>query len=249
MTSVWESLTVDARDPARLARWWAEALGYQVISDKPDEVEIRRAPDRLPGIVFVPGRRATRQAKNRLHLDLRPADQEAEVERLVDMGARHVDVGQGDVEWTVLADPEGNEFCVLRQREQRRVTRSSADSDAARWVAEPPKDTGHGAVAVRAGPGPGAALGGVPPAGRQDPGAHRRHRRLPAYPADPLAGGGPDRPGDGRPARLRPGRGRHRRAGARPRAPAVRAQRRGRARRGSPRPAAASRATRRRCGC
>ena len=54
--------------------------------------------------------------KNRLHIDLRPDDQEAEVERLVDMGARHVDVGQGEVEWTVLADPEGNEFCVLRQR-------------------------------------------------------------------------------------------------------------------------------------
>ncbi|WP_319463723.1 VOC family protein [Micromonospora sp. RTP1Z1] len=115
MTSLWESLTVDARDPSRLAHWWAEALGYQVITDKPDEVEIRRAPDQVPGIVFVPVTDG-KVTKNRLHLDLRPADQEAEVERLVDMGARHVDVGQGDVEWTVLADPEGNEFCVLRQR-------------------------------------------------------------------------------------------------------------------------------------
>jgi predicted enzyme related to lactoylglutathione lyase len=115
MVSVWESLTVDARDPARLARWWAEALGYQVVTEQPDEVEIRQAPDRLPGIVFVPVG-DDKQVKNRLHLDLRPADQEAEVERLVDMGARHVDVGQGDVGWAVLADPEGNEFCVLRQR-------------------------------------------------------------------------------------------------------------------------------------
>ncbi|MGC1214905.1 MAG: VOC family protein [Micromonospora sp.] len=115
MTSVWENLTVDAQDPSRLAHWWAEALGYQVISDKPDEVEIRRAPDALPGIVFVPVS-DPKETKNRLHLDLRPADQEAEVERLVDMGARHVDVGQGDVGWTVLSDPEGNEFCVLRQR-------------------------------------------------------------------------------------------------------------------------------------
>ncbi|GAA4576605.1 hypothetical protein GCM10023176_48420 [Micromonospora coerulea] len=115
MTSVWESLTVDAQDPSRLAHWWAEALGYQVISDKPDEVEIRRAPDVAPGIVFVPVADG-KVTKNRLHIDLRPADQEAEVERLVDMGARHVDVGQGDVQWTVLADPEGNEFCVLRQR-------------------------------------------------------------------------------------------------------------------------------------
>ncbi|WP_229402481.1 VOC family protein [Micromonospora okii] len=115
MASVWESLTVDARDPARLARWWAEALGYQVVTEQADEVEIRQAPDRLPGIVFVPVG-DDKQVKNRLHLDLRPADQEAEVERLVDMGARHVDVGQGDVGWAVLADPEGNEFCVLRQR-------------------------------------------------------------------------------------------------------------------------------------
>ncbi|WP_320066685.1 VOC family protein [Micromonospora sp. RTGN7] len=115
MTSVWESLTVDARDPARLARWWAEALGYQVVIDRPDEVVIRQSPDRFPGLVFVPVP-DDRQVKNRLHLDLRPADQEAEVERLVDMGARHVDVGQDDVDWMVLADPEGNEFCVLRQR-------------------------------------------------------------------------------------------------------------------------------------
>ncbi|OKI65037.1 VOC family protein [Micromonospora sp. CB01531] len=117
MTSVWENLTVDAQDPSRLAHWWAEALGYQVVSEKPDEVEIRRAPDQLPGIVFVPVTQA-KETKNRLHLDLRPANQEAEVERLVDMGARHVDIGQGDVGWTVLADPEGNEFCVLREREE-----------------------------------------------------------------------------------------------------------------------------------
>ncbi|MEV1332700.1 VOC family protein [Micromonospora costi] len=116
MTSVWESLTVDAHDPPRLARWWAEALGYQVVSEKPDEVEIRQSAERLPGIVFVPVTGA-KETKNRLHLDLRPADREAEVERLVDMGARHVDVGQGDAGWTVLADPEGNEFCVLPQRD------------------------------------------------------------------------------------------------------------------------------------
>jgi hypothetical protein len=115
MPSVWESLTVDARDPSRLAHWWAEALGYQVITDKPDEVAIRRSAEQGPGILFVPVDDA-KAVKNRLHLDLRPTDREAEVERLVDMGARHVDVGQGDAGWTVLADPEGNEFCVLPQR-------------------------------------------------------------------------------------------------------------------------------------
>lgn len=116
MSSVWESLTISAGDPGRLASWWAEALGYQIISTKPDEVEIRRSADRTPAIVFVPVVDG-KETRNRLHIDLRPTDQEAEVERLVDMGARHVDIGQGDVEWTVLADPEGNEFCVLRQRD------------------------------------------------------------------------------------------------------------------------------------
>ncbi|GIF37434.1 hypothetical protein Axi01nite_17450 [Actinoplanes xinjiangensis] len=103
---------VDAADPARLARWWAEALGYVIVNEAPDEVEIRRAPDQMPGLLFTPVA-DVKGAKNRLHIDLRPDDQEAEVERLVGMGARSVDIGQGDVPWVVLADPEGNEFCVL----------------------------------------------------------------------------------------------------------------------------------------
>jgi len=114
--SQWENLVVDARDPARLGRWWAEALGYQITCEKPDALEIRRAPDAGPGLVFV-AVPEPKELKNRLHIDLRPVDQNGEVERLVDMGARHVDVGQADgVGWVVLADPEGNEFCVLQER-------------------------------------------------------------------------------------------------------------------------------------
>jgi predicted enzyme related to lactoylglutathione lyase len=115
MPSEWEQVVVDAEDPARLARWWAEALGYQIVHEEPDEVEIRRSPDAGPGLLFTPVPDAKR-VKNRLHLDLRPDDQEAEVERLVDMGARPVDIGQHEVSWVVLADPEGNEFCVLSSR-------------------------------------------------------------------------------------------------------------------------------------
>ncbi|HEX2771649.1 MAG TPA: VOC family protein, partial [Micromonosporaceae bacterium] len=107
MGSLWENLVIDADDPGRLARWWAEALGYRITYEKPDEVEIRRTPDQLPGLIFVPVP-DTKNGKNRLHIDLRPEDQEAEVERLVNMGARHVDIGQGTVGWVVLADPEGN---------------------------------------------------------------------------------------------------------------------------------------------
>ncbi len=117
MANVWEQVVVDAHDPARLARWWAEALGYTIVAEAPDEVEIRRSPDELPGLLFVPVP-DEKTTKNRLHIDLRPDDQEAEVERLVDMGARHVDVGQHDVGWVVLTDPEGNEFCVLGDRKQ-----------------------------------------------------------------------------------------------------------------------------------
>ena len=112
----WEQIVVDADDPHRLARWWAEALGYVIVHEAPDEVEIRRSPDEMPGLLFGAGP-DPKIGKNRLHLDLRPEDQEAEVERLVDMGARPVDIGQGDVSWVVLADPEGNEFCMLAARE------------------------------------------------------------------------------------------------------------------------------------
>ncbi|MEE1833304.1 VOC family protein [Streptomyces sp. SP17KL33] len=116
MTLEWEQLLVDAADPAALGRWWAEALGWVVVDESPDEYEIRPAPDRLPGLLF--GRSPdAKDGKNRLHLDFRPVDQEAEVTRLLALGARHADIGQtGDEPWVVLQDPEGNEFCVLAPR-------------------------------------------------------------------------------------------------------------------------------------
>ncbi len=115
MSSRWYSVVVDCQDPARLGRWWAEVLGYKVVFESADEVVI--GADDHPGLVFVPVPES-KSVKNRLHLDLNPDDQDAEVERLLDMGARHIDVGQGDRPWVVLADPEGNEFCVLDRREQ-----------------------------------------------------------------------------------------------------------------------------------
>ena len=115
MAVTWEQVVVDARDPARLARWWAETLGYKIVAEAPDEVEIRRSEHETPGLIFVPVP-DDKTVKNRLHIDLRPEDQEAEVERLVDMGARPVDIGQHGVDWVVLADPEGNEFCVLASK-------------------------------------------------------------------------------------------------------------------------------------
>ena len=110
-------LTIDCSAPEPIARWWAAALGWDVVYQADDEWIIQR-PGGPEGdemrILFiqVPDEKI---AKNRLHLDLRPEDQDAEVLRLEGIGAKRIDIGQGpDVTWVVMADPFGNEFCVLR---------------------------------------------------------------------------------------------------------------------------------------
>jgi hypothetical protein len=134
MSLRWYSVVVDCRDPAAQARWWAGVLDWQVIYEADDEVVIVPrfiTPESLsstpweqvgPGLIFghVP---EDKTVKNRLHLDLSPQlgdDQEAMVESLVARGATRADVGQdeNEVSWVVLADPEGNEFCVLSPRAQ-----------------------------------------------------------------------------------------------------------------------------------
>jgi catechol 2,3-dioxygenase-like lactoylglutathione lyase family enzyme len=120
--SRWFGVVVDSLDPARLARWWAEVLGYRIVSEDPGEVVVGPASigpgndGHQPRLIFVRVTEA-KTGKNRLHIDLAPDSQAEEVERLVDMGARHVDLLQADdVRWVVLADPEGNEFCVLEEK-------------------------------------------------------------------------------------------------------------------------------------
>lgn len=114
-----QCICVDSSDPQRIATFWAEALGWRRTLDSVDEVVLEPpagSPEDgvVPDLVFlrVP---ETKTVKNRLHVDLRPDDQEAEIARLLESGATHADVGQtGNESFTVLADPEGNEFCVLR---------------------------------------------------------------------------------------------------------------------------------------
>jgi predicted enzyme related to lactoylglutathione lyase len=116
-----QCVVVDSHDCERLATFWSEALGWRITYQSDAEWAIEPlegdpAVDVAPDILFVkvPDEKV---AKNRLHFDLRPLDQAAQVERLLGLGARHVDIGQGDdVSWVVLADPEGNEFCVLAPR-------------------------------------------------------------------------------------------------------------------------------------
>jgi len=123
MASLLREVVIDCRDPLRLARFWGDVLGWPVVDDDggfswASSTGEPWAPP--PLLVFVPVPEA-KSAKNRLHLDVNPSgcDQAEELERLLALGARRVDVGQGDVPWIVLADPEDNEFCLLGRRIDR----------------------------------------------------------------------------------------------------------------------------------
>ncbi|MFC8130326.1 VOC family protein [Streptomyces sp. NPDC057302] len=112
-------IVVDAHDLPALARFWAEALHWRILSEREREVVIGPDETAPVGICFMPvtDRKAV---KNRLHFDLTTAadDRDSEIERLLALGARRAEVGQsGEESWTVLADPEGNEFCVVRPKE------------------------------------------------------------------------------------------------------------------------------------
>jgi catechol-2,3-dioxygenase len=110
----WQNIVVDCRNPERVGGFWSQALGLPLQSSGDGEWWLEPGGDH-PDILFLQVPEA-KSVKNRVHLDLRPDDQAAEVQRLISLGARHVDIGQRDVSWVVLADPEGNEFCVLRPR-------------------------------------------------------------------------------------------------------------------------------------
>jgi predicted enzyme related to lactoylglutathione lyase len=119
VTSRFTELCIDSHDPARLAAFWREVLDYEVSETEEDGslVELK-GPEAGPTLVFVkvPDEKVV---KNRVHIDVSPRDRDQadEVERIIQLGARRIDIGQGeDVTWVVLADPEGNEFCVLRTR-------------------------------------------------------------------------------------------------------------------------------------
>jgi hypothetical protein len=107
-----DALCIDANDVRRLGGWWAEVLGWpQEVTDDGDVI-LRAPAGAGPDWLFleVPEKKSV---KNRLHVDFTPDDQQAEVDRLLALGARHADIGQGQQSWVVLADPEGNEFCIL----------------------------------------------------------------------------------------------------------------------------------------
>ena len=124
MTSRLTEIVIDCHQPRELAEFWCAVLDYDIIDEQDEFVEIsgwrptvEAVRERLspPTLLFVRVPE-DKTVKNRLHLDVSPIDRgrDEEVERLLALGARHVDIGQGERSWVVLADPEGNEFCVLR---------------------------------------------------------------------------------------------------------------------------------------
>ena len=114
-----ESVTFDAHNPGLLADFWAEMLDWEITMQNDVEVVIEPKQKGLvvsPEILFlkVPDDKVV---KNRLHFDLRPDNQAVEVARAEALGARRIEIGQSldpDTTWVVMADPEGNEFCILR---------------------------------------------------------------------------------------------------------------------------------------
>jgi hypothetical protein len=125
MTSKFTELAIDCADPDGLAGFWCSVLDYEVLDvddgivtiGSPVWPEGRHHPGPVPPTLTFARVPEGKTVKNRLHIDVNPTDreQQAEVRRLLDLGARHADVGQSDASWVVLADREGNELCVLAE--------------------------------------------------------------------------------------------------------------------------------------
>jgi len=121
MASRISELVIDCLDPERLAQFWCEVLGFVVLDTDDGVIEVGPLEGfggLQPTLIFSPTTELG-TGKRRLHIDINPIDrdQDAELERLLDLGARPADIGQtGEQQWHVLVDPEGNEFCLLRRR-------------------------------------------------------------------------------------------------------------------------------------
>jgi hypothetical protein len=160
------SAVIDATDHIAQARWWGDALRWDMTIDQPDVAAI--SGEFL--LEFVPVSTA-KTSKNRLHFDLVASDRDREVERLTRAGAKPIDIGQGDVAWVVMADPEGNEFCVVPLNDEEHtgllgaIAHDAVDphslgrfwSEASGW---PIVIDGDWGVCLHPGTGPYLTLGG-----------------------------------------------------------------------------------------
>jgi len=117
MAGRFSELSIDCADPSSLADFWCQVLSYQITEKDNEWVQIAEEPGAMPTLLFVTVPEG-KTVKNRIHIDVSPRDreQDEEVARIEALGARRIDIGQGEVSWVVMADPEDNEFCVLRTR-------------------------------------------------------------------------------------------------------------------------------------
>ena len=115
MTLRLDELVVDCADTGQVGAFWAALLERPLGGPDSEGNCWIEASEVSPELIFVPVPEG-KIVKNQLHIDLRPDDQAAEVARALALGAQRIDVGQGEVSWVVLADPEGNEFCILRAK-------------------------------------------------------------------------------------------------------------------------------------
>jgi predicted enzyme related to lactoylglutathione lyase len=113
-----ENVLIDCLDLGAMSTFWCEALDFEHIWTGPSGGYLLAAKDGSGQHLALMPRpsRDEKVTKNRIHLDLRPDDQQAEALRLESLGAQRVDIGQAETTWIVMADPEGNEFCLLRSR-------------------------------------------------------------------------------------------------------------------------------------
>ena len=107
-------ICIDAHDIHALAAWWSQVLGWRAEPTDDGDIALRAPVGAGPDWLLLPVP-DDKVVKNRIHFDFTPEDQQAEVERVIALGARRVDIGQGEQSWVVLADPEGNEFCILAE--------------------------------------------------------------------------------------------------------------------------------------
>jgi predicted enzyme related to lactoylglutathione lyase len=123
MASILNEMVIDCVDPKRVADFWATVLNWPLQHEQDAGyfwTSSTGEPWASPVLVFVPVPEP-KVVKNRLHIDVNPSgcEQADELERLLSLGARRIDIGQGETPWIVLADPEGNEFCLLGRRVDR----------------------------------------------------------------------------------------------------------------------------------
>lgn len=125
MPLVIDCVLIDCVDLDAMTTFWCEALGLEHVRNGPSGGHLLVATDGSGRRLGLLPARGDKAVKNRVHFDLRPDDQHAEVERLERLGARRIDIGQTETTWVVMADPEGNEFCVLRSRAGSVIDRST----------------------------------------------------------------------------------------------------------------------------